>query len=157
MSRDKQISLRLILNNSKDVEAKFFSIHSEADVDHLISERIAYATNQASYEPGKFDTCLVQNFENSESIDIDTGLTQNCDPGWARDSQKITEIIDISEISGDSEEEVQSLSTDESITVDSQDELDLWEPEHIPYAVIRFAEGHILEESMLEEEIEFQI
>ena len=125
-------------------------------MDHLIAERIAYATNQASYEPVKFDTCLVQNIENSDSIDIDTGLPQNYDPGWARDSQKITEVIDLIEMSGDSEGEVQSLSTDESRTVDSQDELDLWEPEHIPHTVIRFAKGQILEEFMLEEEIKFQ-
>ena len=40
--------------------------------------------------------------------------------------------------------------------VDSHDELDLWEPEHIPHAFIRFVEGQILGEFMLEDEIEFQ-
>ena len=40
--------------------------------------------------------------------------------------------------------------------VDSHDELDLWEPEHIPHAFIRLAEGQILEEFMLQEEIKFQ-
>ena len=39
--------------------------------------------------------------------------------------------------------------------VDSHDELDLWEPEQIPHALIRLMEGQILEEFMLEE-IEFQ-
>ena len=39
--------------------------------------------------------------------------------------------------------------------VDSYDELDLWEPEQIPHALIRLAEGQILEEFMLEEEIGF--
>ena len=39
--------------------------------------------------------------------------------------------------------------------VDSHDELDLWESEQIPHALIRLAEGQILEEFMLEEEIEF--
>ena len=42
------------------------------------------------------------------------------------------------------------------ITVDSHDELDLWEPEQIPHTLIRLAEGQILEDFMLEEEIEFQ-
>ena len=32
----------------------------------------------------------------------------------------------------------------------------MWEPEQIPHALIRLAEGQILEEFMLEEEIEFQ-
>ena len=40
--------------------------------------------------------------------------------------------------------------------VDSHDALDLWEPEQIPHALIRLAEGQILEEFMLEEEIKFQ-
>ena len=115
-----------------------------------------YATNQASYEPVKFDTCLVQNFEDSDSIDIDTCLTQNYDPCLIQDSQKNTEIIDIIEISSDSEEEVQSLSIDKNGTVDLQGELDLWEPGQIPDTPIRLTEGQILEEFMLEEEIEFQ-
>ena len=40
--------------------------------------------------------------------------------------------------------------------LDPHDELDLWEPEQIPHALIRLEEGQILEEFMLEEEIEFQ-
>ena len=55
---------------SENPDKVFNSIHSEADVNHLIAERIVYATNQASYEPVKFDTSLVQNLENSESLDI---------------------------------------------------------------------------------------
>ena len=43
-----------------------------------------------------------------------------------------------------------------NIMVDAHDELNLWESEHIAPTVIRFAEGQILEEFMLEEEIEFQ-
>ena len=43
--------------------------------------------------------------QNSESIDIDTGLTQNYDPCLKQDSQKNTKIIDVIEISSESEEE----------------------------------------------------
>ena len=57
----------------------------------------------------------------------------------------------------DSEEEVPIQNIEEENTmVDSHDELDLWEPEQMPHAIIRLAEGQILEEFMLEEEIEFQ-
>ena len=57
----------------------------------------------------------------------------------------------------DSEEEVQiqNIEEEENIMVDSHNELDLWEPEQIPHALIRLVEGQILEEFMLEE-IEFQ-
>ena len=57
----------------------------------------------------------------------------------------------------DSEEEVQFQNIEEgNIMVDSQDELDLWEPEQIPHALIRLTKGQVLEEFMLEEEIKFQ-
>ena len=59
-------------------------------------------------------------------------------------------------ITCDSKEEVQIQSIDKSITVDSQDELDLWKPVEIPDTLTKFADGQILEEFMLEEEIEFQ-
>ena len=94
-------------------------------MDCLIAEKIAYATNQASYKPVKFDTCLVQNFENSESPDIDTCLTQNYDPCWAQDSQKTPEIIDIIEVPNESEVKTEIQNIDECKMVDSLDELDL--------------------------------
>ena len=82
---------------------------------------------------------------------VDTGLTQD-----SMDTVFVEGKVDIyyteTTITCDSEEEVQI----QSITVDSHDELDLWEPEQIPYALIRLTEGQILEEFMLEEEIEFQ-
>ena len=121
-----------------------------------MAARIAYATNQASYEPVKFDTCLVQNFENSQSLDIDTCLTQNYDPCWAQDSQKIPEIIDIIEVPNESEVKTEIQNIDECKIVDLQEELDLWEPEQIPDTPITLVEGQILQEFMLEEEIEFQ-
>ena len=55
------------------------------------------------------------------------------------------------------EKEVQIQNVEEgNIMIDSHDELDLWKPEQIPHALIRLAEGQILEEFLLEEEIEFQ-
>ena len=156
LSQDKQISLRLILDNSEDVEAMFFSIYSEADVDHLIAEKISYATNQASYEPVKFNACLVQNFENSESLDIDTCLTQNYDLCWAQDSHKFTEIIDVIKVPNETEVKTEIENIDECKIVDLQSELDLWEPKQTPDTPIILVEGQILEEFMLEEDIEFQ-
>ena len=58
-------------------------------------------------------------------------------------------------ISCNSEEEVKIQNIEENIMVDSNDELDLWEPELIPHTLIRLTEGQILEEFMLEEETEF--
>ena len=65
-----------------------------------------------------------------------------------------TEFIE--EGNSDSEGEVQSLGIGECEIIDSHDELDLWEPEHIPHASIKLMEGKVIEEFMLEEGIELQ-
>ena len=61
-----------------------------------------------------------------------------------------TEYIEESNSDSNSGEEVQILDLDECEIID---ELDLWELEQIPHAVVRLAEGQVLEEFMLEEEI----
>ena len=40
-----------------------------------------------------------------------------------------------------------------NVMVDSHDEIDLWELEQIPHTMVKFTEGQILEEFMLEEKI----
>ena len=95
--------------------------------------------NPVNYVPINVDTDLKQDSIDNESVE-----------GKADDYYTKTTIT------CDSEEEVQIQNIEEgNITVDSHDELDLWEPEQIPHTFIRLAEGQILEEFMLEEEIEF--
>ena len=53
------------------------------------------------------------------------------------------------------EVEIQNIE-EGNITVDSHDEIGLWELEQIPHAMVKLTEGQILEEFMLEEEIELQ-
>ena len=61
-----------------------------------------------------------------------------------------TEYIEESNSDSNSGEDVQILDLDECKIID---ELDLWELEQIPHAVVRLVEGQVLEEFMLEEEI----
>ena len=88
-------------------------------------------------------------------INVDIGLAQDSvDTVFEFVEGKVDNYYTETTITGNSnsEEEVQI----QNIMVDSHDELELLEPEHIPHAVIRFAGAQILEEFMLEEEIEFQ-
>ena len=62
-----------------------------------------------------------------------------------------TEIIEISD--SDSEEEIQFLDLCECEIID---ELDFRELEQIPQVTVKFTEGQVLEEFMLEEDIDFQ-
>ena len=90
------------------------------------------------------------------NVDIDF-IQDSADTVFKVVEGKVDNYYTETTITCDSEEEVQIQNVEEgNIMVDSHDELDLWEPEHIPHTVIRFAEGQILEEFMLEEEIEFQ-
>ena len=96
---------------------------------------------------------------NYESTNVDTDLTQDLvDTEFEVVEEKVDNYFTETPFTGNSnsEEEVHIQNVEEgNIMVDSHDELDLWELEEIPHAFIRFAEGQILEEFMLEEEIEF--
>ena len=93
---------------------------------------------------------------NYAPINVDKDLTQDTIHTEFVE-EKVDDYYTETTITCDSEEEVQIQNIEEgNIMVDSHDELDLWEPEHIPHAFIRFTEGQILEEFMSEEEIEFQ-
>ena len=92
---------------------------------------------------------------NYAPINVDTGLTQDSvDTVFVEG--KVDNYSTETTITCNSEEDVHIPNIEEgNIMVDSHDELDLWEPEQIPHALIRLT-GQILEEFMLEEEIEFQ-
>ena len=94
---------------------------------------------------------------NYAPINVDTGLTQDSVDTVFIEG-KVDNYYTETTITCNSEEEVQiqNIEEEENIMVDLHDKLDLWEPGHIPHAVIRLTEGQILEEFMLEEEIEFQ-
>ena len=140
------------------------SICSPADVDHLIAERNECGKNQKAENLTKepydnINNTSSQNYVNPVNyapLNVDTNLTQDSvDTVFVEG--KVDNYYTDTTITCDSEEEVQIQNVEEgNIMVDSHDELDLWEPEQIPHALIRLAEGQILEEFMLEEEIEFQ-
>ena len=140
------------------------SIHSPADVDHLIAERNECGKSQKAENLTKephdnINNTSSQNYVNPVNyapINVDTGLTQDSvDTVFVEG--KVDNYYTETTITCDSEEEAQIQNIEKgNITVDSHDELDLWEPEQIPHALIRLTEGQILEEFMLEEEIEFQ-
>ena len=90
---------------------------------------------------------------NYKPMNLDTGLTR--DPVhtvFKFVEGKVDNYYTEHLITYDSKEEVQFLTIDESKTVDSQDELDLWEPLEMPYIPTRIADEQVIEEFMLEEE-----
>ena len=116
----------------------FYSIHSEADVDYLIEERIKYAQSQKAENEDLTRDPHVNisntNSQNYESINVDSVDTESMEDS-------------------DSEEGIQFLDLGECEIID---ELDLQELGQIPHTIVTLTEGQVLEEFMLEEEIEFQ-
>ena len=142
MSKEKEIAITLMLVDSENLDHILDSIPSPADVDYLIAER---------KECGKG-----QKAENL--INVGIGLAQDSvDTVFEVVEWKVDNYHAETTITGnsDSEEEVPIQNIEEgNIMVDSHDELDLWEPEQIAHALVKLAEGQILEEFILEE-IEF--
>ena len=164
MSQEREMAIGFMLAFSENPDKILDSIHSPADVDHLIAERNECGKSQKAENLTKephdnINNTSSQNYVNPVNyapINVDTGLTQDSvDTVFVEG--KVDNYYTETTITCDSEEEVQIQNIEEgNIMVDSHDELDLWEPEQIPHALIRLAEGQILEEFMLEEEIEFQ-
>ena len=73
---------------------------------------------------------------NYAPINVDTGLTQDSVDTVLVEG-KVDNYYTETTITFDSEEEVQIQNIEEgNITVDSHDELGLWEPEQIPHSLI---------------------
>ena len=114
----------------------FYSIHSEADVNYLIEERIKYVQSQkAEIEDLTKDPHVnindisSQNYVNPvdyESINADIDLTQE-----SVDTEYIEESN--SNSNSDSEEEIQFLDLDECKIIE---ELDLWELEQTSHIMV---------------------
>ena len=138
MSPVKDMVIGFMLAFSENPDKILDSIHSPADVDCLITERTEYANSQKVKKEN-----LTQDPVNTVSEFVE-GKVDRCyiEPTITGNSN--------------SEEEVQMQNIEGNITVDSHDEIGLWELEQIPHAMVKLTEEQILEEFMLEEEIELK-
>ena len=132
----------------------------------MIVERIEYGKSQKAEKLTKdpYDNISNTGSQNNvnpvnyKPIDLDTGLTQDLvHTVFEFIEGKLDNYYIQCTITYDSKEEVQFLSIDESKTVYSQDELELWEPVEIPDIPTRITDEQVIKEFMLEdEETDFQ-
>ena len=84
MSKEKEIAIALMLVDSENLDHIVDSIHSQADVDHLIAKRIEFAKNQKAEKLAINQHENISNTNsqsnvnpvNCEPINLDTSLTQ---------------------------------------------------------------------------------
>ena len=162
MSQENEMAIGFMLVFSENPDKILDSIHSQADVDHLIAERIECGISQKTEKLTKdpndnIGNTSLQNYVNPvnyEPINLDTGLTQD----------SVYTVFEFIEGKVDNYyteppiTEVQFLSIDECKTVELQDEPELWEPVEMLDTPTRLLDGQIIEEFILEEEeeIDFQ-
>ena len=135
MSQEKEMAIGFMVAFSENPDKILDSIHSPADVDHLITERIECHRNlKDTHLKTKDNHANISNTisQNYESINAGLDIAQE-----AVD----TEIIEES----DSEEEIHFSDLDECEIID---ELDFRELEQIPHVTVILREGQVLEEFM---------
>ena len=85
MSKEKEKAIALMLVDSENLDHILDSIHSQADVDHLIAERIEYAKSHKAEKLTKdnHDNISISNSQSNmnpvsyEPINLDIGFTQD--------------------------------------------------------------------------------
>ena len=85
VSKEKEIAIALMLVDSENLNHIVDGIHSQADVDHLIAERIECAKSQKAKKLTKDhnDNISITNLKsnmnpvNYEPVNLDTGLIQD--------------------------------------------------------------------------------
>ena len=106
MSQEKEITIGFMLMFSENPDKILDNIHSPADVDQLIAERIEYAKIQKAEDLAKDPQVNVSSIssQNYESINADLDLTQE---------SVDTEYIEESNSNSNREEEIQFLDLGE--------------------------------------------
>ena len=152
MSQETEMAIGFMLATSDNPEKFLDSIHSQTDVNQLIAERVEYAKSQKIEDAHLMQDSIETEFAEGKVDSYYTEITGNSEE----------DVIDFHRINVCNMVELQDLPY-RIVEVDMQDfpttivdELELWELIEIPGIPIRFREGQVLEEFMLEEEIEFQ-
>ena len=156
MSKEKEIAIAVMLVDSENLDHIVDSIHSQADVDCLIAERIEGAKSQKAEKLTKdhYDNISITNSQsnmnpvNYEPINLDTGLTQ--------DLQKNVESVQsVSIVTTIIEGKVDDYSVQHSVTSTHEENvqvIELYDMVEMPDISTRITDDQEIEKSMLEED-----
>ena len=159
MSKEKEIAIALMLVDSENLDHIVDSIHSQADVDHLIAERVEYAKSKKAEKLTKDHHDHISNTNSQsnvnplsyEPIHLDIGLTQDL-----QENVKCMQSFGVP--TKITEGEVDDYSIQHSITSPHEEniqDIDIYEMAEMPDIPIRITDDQVIEELTLEE-IDFQ-
>ena len=157
MSKEKEIAIALMLVDSENLDHIVDSIHSQADVDHLIAERIGYAKSQKGEKLTKdnHDNISISNSQSNmnsvsyEPINLDIGLTKD-----------LQENVESAQSFGVPTKSIEGKVDDYSIqhsVISAHEEniqnIDIYDVVEMPDIPTRFTDDQVIEEFMLEEKV----
>ena len=156
MSKEKEIAIALILADSENLDHIVDSIHSQADVDHLIAERIECAKSQKAEKLTKdhHDNISITNSQSSmnpvnyEPINLDTGLTQDL-------QENIESIQSVSIVTTIIAGKVVDYSIQHSVISAHEEniqDIDIYDMVEMSDTPTRITDDQVIEEFMLEDE-----
>ena len=147
-----------MLIDSENPDIILDSIHSKADVDHLIEERIGYVKNQ-EVENLTDENSSSQNDINYANYELIDSVKDEKNIGLTQDLQENVEFVQgVSELTKIIEGEVDDYSIQHSITppyTENIQDIDIYDMVEMPDIPTRITDDQVIEEFMLEE-IDFQ-
>ena len=158
MSKEKEIAIALMLVDSENLDHIVDSIHSQADVDHLIAERIKCGKSQKAEKltNDHHDNISITNSQsninpvNYEPINLETGLTQDL-------QENVESIQSVSIVTTINEGKVNDYSIQHSVIsphVENIQDIDIYDMVEMPDISSRITDDQVIEGFMLEEEEE---
>ena len=156
MSKEKEIAIALMLVDSENLDHIVDSLHSQADVDHLIAERIECAKSQKAKKLTKdhHDNISITNSQsnmnpvNYEPINLDTGLTQHL-------QENVESIQSVSVATKNNDGKIYNYSIQHSVTSPHEEniqDIETYDIVEMPDICTRITDDQVIEEFMLEDE-----
>ena len=159
MSKEKEIAIALMLVDSENLDHIADSIHSPADVDHLIVERVEYTKSQKAEKLTKDHHDHISNTNSQSNVNPLSYEPINLDIGLTHDLQEnVKSVQSFGVPTKIIEGEVDDCYIQHSITSPHEEniqDIDIYEMVQMPDIPRRIADDQVIEEFMLEE-IDFQ-
>ena len=155
------MAIGFMLAFSENPDKILDSIHSQADVEHLIAKRIEFAKNQKAEKLAKDQHDNISNTNsqsnvspvNCEPINLETSLTQDL-------QENVEYIQSVSIVTTSIEGKVYDYPIQHSVTSSHEEniqDIDIYDMVEMPDISTKITDDQVIEEFMLEEEeIDFQ-
>ena len=157
MNQEKEMAIGFMLAFSENPDNILDSIHSQADVEHLIAKRIEFAKIQKAEKLAKDQHENMSNTNsqsnvnpvNCEPINLDTSLTQGL-------QENVESIQRVSIVTTSIEGKVDDYPIQHSVISSHEEniqDIDTYDVVEMPDIPTRIEDDQVIEEFMLEEEI----